>query len=536
MAYNPKVSVVDYMSSKKMDNSYSNRAKLAAQYGIKGYSGSANQNMQLLKYLQQPAKPAAKPVAPKPSAAQLQKQREYEAKKAKNLQWFNNYTNQLKTGTNDASKMDYYKRLAQSYKLKEGSVSEDTMRNLSMAALRGDSKAAAYLKAMKLQGMTGSGLWKGYDGKDLDKQSAAFRHAYMKDNPYANYTKDYEMRHYDLFSEWINSGKPITDSQMATYKRYLDKWNLEDMSDPLVQNKKTLEKGKQEALKAQDVALNNGMLTQDRNNFQQFEQLQQNMSNRGISDSGMAADAYMRAQMAANANYQDAYSQAALDKSEVAGQYDQMINDSRAAMVERDMTKEQNAAELKLAQEKMKAEQEMDLLKLQNEQDKYLTASTGFVYFNGKVLMSGGKPITSLDYKKLSETQRHNLATENNVALKNAQDFALGQDKNAIARQKIAVDLQMHMSKMKLEYSKLDYNYAKLESNNAIAQEKIAIAAQNAQTSVDKAQITALGKQLSTVTSQITAYQKQGKKPPKELVEKYNSINNQLSTLVGGNF
>ncbi|MBC1485974.1 hypothetical protein HB897_07005 [Listeria seeligeri] len=51
--------LVDYMVSKKMDSSFSNRAKLAAKYGIKGYKGTASQNTTLLAKLK-----AGKPNAP----------------------------------------------------------------------------------------------------------------------------------------------------------------------------------------------------------------------------------------------------------------------------------------------------------------------------------------------------------------------------------------------------------------------------------------------------------------------------------------
>jgi hypothetical protein len=48
---NPDGSVSDYMASKGMDNSFSNRSKLAKQYGIDNYSGTAAQNNTLLKQL-----------------------------------------------------------------------------------------------------------------------------------------------------------------------------------------------------------------------------------------------------------------------------------------------------------------------------------------------------------------------------------------------------------------------------------------------------------------------------------------------------
>ncbi|GIN59256.1 hypothetical protein J8TS2_35750 [Lederbergia ruris] len=60
-------SIVDYLKAKKMDSSFANRAKLAAEYGIKGYSGTAKQNLDLLfklkagKPVSKPSKPTSKP-------------------------------------------------------------------------------------------------------------------------------------------------------------------------------------------------------------------------------------------------------------------------------------------------------------------------------------------------------------------------------------------------------------------------------------------------------------------------------------------
>lgn len=50
MAYTGN-SIVDYLNSVGKDSSYSNRAKLAKQYGITNYSGTASQNTQLLNTL-----------------------------------------------------------------------------------------------------------------------------------------------------------------------------------------------------------------------------------------------------------------------------------------------------------------------------------------------------------------------------------------------------------------------------------------------------------------------------------------------------
>lgn len=60
-------SLVDYLSSQKQDSSFSARTKLATQYGIKGYTGTAAQNTQLLGLLQKPVAGPVAPVAPKTS-------------------------------------------------------------------------------------------------------------------------------------------------------------------------------------------------------------------------------------------------------------------------------------------------------------------------------------------------------------------------------------------------------------------------------------------------------------------------------------
>lgn len=52
------VSLVNYMKSKGMDASYSARAKLAKQYGITNYTGTAAQNLALLSKLKSGVKPA----------------------------------------------------------------------------------------------------------------------------------------------------------------------------------------------------------------------------------------------------------------------------------------------------------------------------------------------------------------------------------------------------------------------------------------------------------------------------------------------
>ena len=57
-------SVVDYMKANNMDSSFSNREKLAKQYGIKNYKGSPVQNTKLLAKLKAgKPKPAKKPAS-----------------------------------------------------------------------------------------------------------------------------------------------------------------------------------------------------------------------------------------------------------------------------------------------------------------------------------------------------------------------------------------------------------------------------------------------------------------------------------------
>lgn len=63
-------SIVDYLATKGMDSSFKARAKLAAQNGISGYKGTAQQNIDLLNKLKNktPSKPAepSKPNKPAP--------------------------------------------------------------------------------------------------------------------------------------------------------------------------------------------------------------------------------------------------------------------------------------------------------------------------------------------------------------------------------------------------------------------------------------------------------------------------------------
>lgn len=58
---NTQTSVVDYLKSTGKDASFGSRSTLAKQYGITNYTGTAQQNTQLLGFLQKPAAPAANP-------------------------------------------------------------------------------------------------------------------------------------------------------------------------------------------------------------------------------------------------------------------------------------------------------------------------------------------------------------------------------------------------------------------------------------------------------------------------------------------
>jgi len=56
-------SVVDYLAGSGQASDFGSRSKLAAQYGIQGYKGTAEQNTQLLSKLKSGEKPSAQPAA-----------------------------------------------------------------------------------------------------------------------------------------------------------------------------------------------------------------------------------------------------------------------------------------------------------------------------------------------------------------------------------------------------------------------------------------------------------------------------------------
>jgi hypothetical protein len=479
-----------------------------------------------------PATPAKPAMTPAQSTALRNSQ----------MAWYNNYNKQIANGTNNLADLDRYNGYVKNLHLNKGTVSDATLHQLSLKALSGDTSAQNYLKTMGIQGQTGAKLWNGYDTSQL-KQGSGLWNQYYKDNPNSSIAKNYDMTNYNNYANAIKNKKSLNDNEVAAYRKLVDKWNLTDYTDPYEMQQYTLGQDKQNALNAQDVSLNQGLAAQDATNFQQFQQLQQQMAGRGMSDSGVASDAYMRAQMGANANYQQAYADAATQKASTAKTFDDEIYGVKQDQIKNQQ--DQQAADNKATIDGMNAQAELQ--KQQTEQDKYLTSSTGFVYVGGKQLTVNGKPITSMEYNKLTETQRHNLATENNTATanantaaKNANDYTLGQDKNDIARTKIATDLQVALSKNKLDQDKLTFSYTKLDSDNAYHQALIKKAADAAQNATDKTQLTALGKQTDTLTKQISAIQKKktqtkaDKAALKKLVSQYNNANNAINKIIGG--
>jgi hypothetical protein len=489
-----------------------------------------------------PAPPATHVTAPATPAKPTMTPAQSTALRNSQMAWYNNYNKQIANGTNNLADLDRYNGYVKNLHLNKGTVSDATLHQLSLKALSGDTSAQNYLKTMGIQGQTGSKLWTGYDTSQL-KQGSGLWNQYYKDNPNSSIAKNYDMTNYNNYSNAIKNNKGLNNDEIAAYQKLASKWNMTDYTDPYAMQQYTLGQDKQKALNAQDVALNQGLTAQDATNFQQFQQLQQQMAGRGMSDSGVASDAYMRAQMGANANYQQAYADAATQKASTAKTFDDEIYGVKQDQIKNQQ--DQAAAEAKAQSDATAAQAELQ--KQQTAQDTYLTNSTGFVYVGGKQLTMNGKPITSMEYNKLTETQRHNLATENNTATanantaaKNANDYTLGQDKNDIARTKIATDLQVALSKNKLDQDKLTFSYTKLDSDNAYHQGLIKKAADAAQNATDKTQLTALGKQTDTLTKQISAIQKKktqtkaDKAALKKLVSQYNNANNAINKIIGG--
>lgn len=440
--------------------------------------------------------------------------------------WYNKYSGSLVNGNADTSQYQHYLDLQSKYGLKNYTMNDTNLHNMSIKALSGDVNAQNYLKATHQNQQTAQqGLWNGFNQNQFNN-SQGLRAAYMKDNPTADMTKAYDMNTYNTYGNNILNNKPMDAQQMDAYNSAAGKWGLQNMNDPFQRQQYTLGQDKQTALNAQDTALNQGLATQDANNFQDFNKLQQQESNNGMGNSGIAANMYMQSQMAANQNYQKAYADSAQAKSDINNTYDTAMSNSQI-----DGQKYQDSrSDALVKQASDMATAQAELQKNQTAQDQYLTSSTGMVYMNGKPLLDkSGKPISSMDYAKLSETVRHDYATENNTAQSNSNTYNLGMANVGVKQQQIQADLTKSLAQNKLDYAKLDYNYAALGERTQQAQDQIKIASDNAQTAADKNKIDALGKQYSSYSSQIQAYQKAGQKPPKALVDNFNSIGAQLS-------
>lgn len=539
-------SIVDYMNSTKQNSSFQNRAALASKYGVKGYKGTAQQNTQLLSLLQKnssKASKSSKPSAPVKSAIKSTITPTKSTTHAPAViggadkAFYNSFSQAEQQGKADPSQLGRYKAIVDKYKLAPATTSSSSLHNLSLAALGGDTNAQNYIKTMGLQAQTAkNGLWSGVTNAQLDANHA-LRSQYWKDNPTSDYTKAHDMSDYNRYVGMINGNQGMNAHQMDVYNHDISKWNLQDVTNPYVQESNQLAKDKQSALNAQDTALNQGMAAIQANNFQQNQQLQQQFADRGVSGSGIAADQSMRANMAANQQYQQAYANAATQKSNIANTYDQEIGKNNEAKLTSDQA------------------QATSIAQQQTQRDTFLTQQTGYVYLDGKVQKdSKGNPLKTTAYQKQlsdaaatkskqDETNRHDKATEGLTAQKNANDYSLGAQKNGLTAQKNANDYQVSEDKIKadvtkslaatkLNYAKLDYNYAKLNSDSKVAEDKIQVAIQNAKTSSQKGQLTSLNSKLKGLTSQITAYQKAGKKPPSKLVSDYNNTNGSIAKIV----
>lgn len=321
--------------------------------------------------------------------------------------WFNNYSNQIKNGTNgiDSKQLAYYKYLQGKFGLHGSTVGNPAWHTMSIKALSGDKQAQAYLTAMHMQGQTAKqGLWNGVNNNQLDG-NMGLRNAYMQDNPYTSYTKAAQQKSYDAYNNMILNNKAMSAGQQAYYNQIINKWNLNDMNDPYNQQIYRANQDKTNQLNAQDIQLNQGLQQQEGANYNQMQQDRQDMASRGLSDSGIAADAYNQANMQAHQGYSQLYAQAAQNKADIT----KTANDQIAGIQQ---NQQQAAAQQAALQEKA----QNDLATQQTKQDQYLTQASGYVYVNGKQLMQNGKPVRTLDYYKMNETARHNLATENNVA------------------------------------------------------------------------------------------------------------------------
>lgn len=531
-------SIVDYLKSQGKDSSFSYRSQLAKKYGINDYKGTAEQNIKLLNYIQSASKQNTKPI----------------------------YTNPVKVApikvapiTNVATKPVQQK------------VDQKTLQELSIRALNGDINAQNKLKQLGAKQLTGQSLWKNYDPSNLQPWTKAWKQ-YLQDNPYSEYTKNQEMQRFKLYTERLKNGEPMNPEYLDWYKNTAKKWNLQyqDYTNPLVQtmdefntntnsyldemkkkydeylnalNKERedllnmFRQREQQSLEAQDVALNDALRQADDMSFQRFIELQQQMADRGIGDSGIAQDAYLRSQMATNQAYQDAFAKTAQSKAQIQNEIAKQLADIQSSYTDKigslniDLTDKtyqtktdlaERLSSIKQAISEQDAKSAAELLARQDERDKFLTQQTGVVYIDGKPLKdSKGNPVYTIDYKKLLEQQRHNKATENIDLTKANLNYSA-------EIQKITANTKLALEKLKLAQKELELNAQKAKNAMEEAQAKLEIASKNAQTNEMKARLSGLKAQLSALQKQIKG------KPTKAQKKKLNEIMNQISELVSG--
>ena len=500
--------------------------------------------------------------------------------------------NQIKQlgGQLNAAQQKTYSAIANKLR---GNVNQSTLQDLSIRALNGDVQAQNTLKSLHLNPLTGQSLWKGYDPRKLQPGTKAYKQ-YMADNPYSDLTKQYDLQNYQTYTERIKNNQPISPEQQQWYNDVTKKWALPNYFDPNVQVqdelkanekeyldqltknqqeyldalKKMQEEGynrltsaQQSALDAQDVALNNALFQADNDNFQRFLQLQQDMADRGMGDSGIAADAYLRSQMAANQAYQDAYAQAAKTKADILSDFADRFNQWQAAYTDKiGQTKADYTDKLhqtkdyytKAINEAKLASRDYADKKKAEEAAKALE-QTGYVFVNGEPLKRpDGKPYTTVELQKLFEAARHNKVTEENRSKEIQANYELGKERNAITaqgnqmnynvkmaqmeldRQKIAQDGQIAMAKLKLAQAKLDLDKQKAQDAMNQAQARLDIMAKNTQTSEMRAKISAIRTQLAALQKQIDAQLKAGNEPTKAQRKQLKKLMNQLEALVSG--
>ena len=371
--------------------------------------------------------------------------------------------------------------------------------------------------------------------------------------------------------EYLDALKKMQDELKANEKEHSDQLtkNEQEYLDAL---KKMQEEGynrltsaQQSALDAQDVALNNALFQADNDNFQRFLQLQQEMADRGMGDSGIAADAYLRSQMAANQAYQDAYAQAAKTKADILSDFADRFNQWQSAYTDKVgqtkadytdklhqtkdyYTKAINEAilagldanrdytdklqqtkdyytkainEAKLASrvyaDKKKAEEAakaLELQKLQSDRDKFLTEQTGYVFVNGKPLKRpDGKPYTTVELQKLFETARHNKVTEENRSKEIQVNYELGKERNDITAKGNQMNYNAKMAQIELDRQKIAQDGQIAMAKLKLAQAKLDLDKQKAQDAMNQAQakldIMAKNAQTSEVRTKITAIKTQ---------------------------